>query len=91
MSPALGALGVISVLQKARHPNAARLLADFVVSEEGQKIARDRNYIPVNPKVAPLDPDLRPDGGKFRAVTMTPEGLEAGRADWVAKFNEIFR
>ena len=91
ISPALGALGVISVLEKAKHPNAARLLADFVVSEEGQKIARDRNYIPVNPKVAPLDPDLRPDGGKFRAVTLTPEQLEAGRADWIAKFNEIFR
>ena len=91
MSPALGALGVISVMQKAKHPNAGRLLADFVVSEEGQKIARDRNYIPVNPKVAPLDPDLRPDGGKFRAVTMTPEQLQAGRAEWIAKFNEIFR
>jgi iron(III) transport system substrate-binding protein len=91
MSPALGALGVISVVEKARHPNAARLLADFVVSEEGQVIARNRNYIPVHPKVAPLDPDLRPDGGKFRAVTLTPEQLEEGKPNWVAKFNEVFR
>jgi iron(III) transport system substrate-binding protein len=91
MSPALGALGVVSVLQNARHPNAARLLADFIVSEEGQAIARDHNYIPVNPKIAPLDPALRPDGGTFRAITMTPDQIAAGIPRWVSLYNQLFR
>lgn len=91
ISPALGALGVVSVMQKAKHPNAARLLADFIVSDEGQGVARDHNYIPVNPHVAPLDPDLRPDGGKFQAITMPPDQLAAGLTDWAATYNQIFR
>lgn len=45
-SPAQVNSGNISVLQKAPHPNAAKLLADFLVSEEGQAIYRDNGYIP---------------------------------------------
>jgi iron(III) transport system substrate-binding protein len=91
MSPALGTIGIISVMEKARHPNAGRLLVDFVVSEEGQTIARDRDYIPVHPKVAPRDRDVRPDGGKFRAETLTPDQIDAGAPKWVDVFNDIFR
>jgi ABC-type Fe3+ transport system substrate-binding protein len=91
MNPALATLSMISVTAKARHPNAARLLAEFVVSEEGQTIARDRDYIPVHPNVAPRDPDVRPDGVKFRAITMTPEQVDAVTPKWVKTFGEIFR
>ena len=91
MNPAMANLSLISVTAKARHPNAGRLLADFVVSEEGQTIARDRDYIPVNPKVAPRDPDVRPDGVKFRAVTLTPEQVDAATPGWVKVFNDLFR
>lgn len=91
MNPALATLSLISVTAKARHPAAGRLLADFVVSEEGQTIARDRDYIPVHPNVAARDPDVRPDGVKFRAITMTPEQVDAATPKWVAVFNELFR
>ena len=91
MNPAMANLSLISVTAKARHPNAGRLLADFVVSEEGQAIARDHDYIPVHPKVAPRDPDVRPDGVKFRAVTMAPEFVDAATPGWVKVFNEVFR
>ncbi len=91
MSPALATLSLISVTAKAPHPNAARLLADFVVSEEGQKIARDRDYIPTHPNVPPRDPDVRPDGVKFRAITLTPEQVDAATPGWVKVFGELFR
>ncbi len=91
MNPAMANLSLISVTARARHPNAGRLLADFVVSEEGQTIARDHDYIPVNPRVAPRDPDVRPDGQKFRAITMTPEEVDLATPGWVKVFGEIFR
>jgi ABC-type Fe3+ transport system substrate-binding protein len=33
-----------SVISKAKHPNAARLLAHFVLSEEGQKAIINEGY-----------------------------------------------
>ena len=91
MNPALATLSTISVTAKARHPNAGRLLAEFVVSEEGQTIAREHDYIPVHPRVAPRDPEVRPDGVHFRAVTLTPEQVDAATPGWVRTFNDIFR
>ncbi len=42
LEPALVALHPISVVNRAPHPNAARLFIDFVLSEEGQKIFLQR-------------------------------------------------
>ncbi len=91
MSPALASVSVISVTAKARNPNAGRLLADFVVSEEGQKIARDRDYIPVHPDVAPRDPRVRPDGAGFRAITLSPQEIDRSMPRWKRVFDELFR
>ena len=38
LAPALVALHPISIVNRAPHPNAAKLFIDFVLSEEGQKI-----------------------------------------------------
>src|SRR5205085_1013659 len=40
MSPAMGILCVTGVMKDAPHPNAAKLLVDFFVSEEGQQLFR---------------------------------------------------
>ena len=91
MNPAFASVSVISVTAKAQHPNAGRLLADFVVSQEGQKIAADHDYIPVHPDVAPRDPALRPDGVKFRAINFSPEEVEASMPRWNQVYEELFR
>ncbi|MDF2118132.1 extracellular solute-binding protein [Roseiarcaceae bacterium H3SJ34-1] len=91
INPALAALSVISATSHSPHPNAGKLLVDFVVSEEGQIIARDRDYIPVHPAVAPRDPDVRPDGQRFRAVVMSPEAVDAALPKWRTTFDELFR
>jgi iron(III) transport system substrate-binding protein len=53
----------IALGKKARHPNAAKLYIDFVLSEEGQKIYQKRGRIPcrngVYPKVARLVEGLK--------------------------------
>ena len=38
----------------ARHPNAAMLFIDYMLSPEGQSVLRDAQYFPVNAKVQPL-------------------------------------
>ena len=91
MNPSFASVSVISVTSRAQHPNAGRLLAEFVVSAEGQKIAADRDYIPVHPDVAPRDPTLRPDGVKFRAINFSPEEVDASMPKWKKVYDELFR
>jgi ABC-type Fe3+ transport system substrate-binding protein len=91
INPAQVNSGNISVSAKAPHPNAAKLLADFLVSPEGQAIYRDSGYIPANPKVAALDPSLVPDGKNFIGKFYTPEKLDEELPKWEKVFNEIFK
>jgi ABC-type Fe3+ transport system substrate-binding protein len=91
MSPALGAVSVAAVLKEAAHPNAAKLLVDFFISEEGQSLFRDGDYIPVAPDVPPRESRLRPDGKTFQAIFMTPEQIDAEMPRWNQLFKDIFR
>ncbi len=91
MNPALGVLSVASVTEKAPHPNAGRLFLEFLMSEEGQKIYRDAEYLPVDPNVPPNDLALRPDGVTFRAVYKTPEEIDRDMPKWTAIYQSIFR
>jgi ABC-type Fe3+ transport system substrate-binding protein len=91
MSPALAVITVASVMREAPHPNAGKLLVDFLISKEGQEIARDLNYIPTHPDVPPRDPRLKPDGVNFRAIYVTPEKLGEEMPKWAKIFADLFR
>ncbi len=91
MNPAMGVLSVVSVTAAAPHPNAGKLLVDFLVSQDGQDIFRDADYIPVDPAVPPLDASLRPDGEKFRAIYFTPEVIEGSIGNWAKIALDLFR
>ncbi len=91
MSPAMTIFSVVSLAKDAPHPNAGKLLIEFLVSEEGQKLYRDADYMPIDPAVAPREPALRPDGGKFRAAAFTPEEIEMRMPKWSAIYKELFR
>ena len=89
--PAMINLGAVSVTAGAPHPNAGKLLVDFLVSEEGQAIFRDNDYLPANPKTKVRDPSLIPDGKTFRGTVFTPEEIEAGMKRWETTFADLFR
>ena len=91
MSPAMGVLSVGAITKDAPHPNAAKLLADFLISGDGQKLFRDSDYLPVDPDIPPREVSLRPDGVNFRAIYMTPEDIEENMPRWVRVYNDIFR
>lgn len=53
MDPVPATAATMGVVRGARHPHAAMLLIDFILSNEGQQILRDAEYFPADPAVAP--------------------------------------
>jgi len=53
--PVPSTAGTMVVPKGVRHPHAAMLLADFILSKEGQEIFAKAEYFPVRPDVAPLE------------------------------------
>ena len=91
MEPVTGTLSVISVHKNAPHPNAAKLLVDFIISPEGQNIFRDAEYLPADPAVPALTPSLKPDEGRFRTHFFTPEQTEDNIVAWKKVYDDLFR
>ena len=79
------------MVKGAPHTNAGKLLVDYLISEDGQKLFRDTDYMPADPKVPPKDPTLLPESGKYRAQYFTPEETEDGMAGWIKIYQELFR
>jgi iron(III) transport system substrate-binding protein len=91
MEPATGTLSVLSIHKNAPHPNAAKLLVDFIISKEGQEVFRDADYIPAHPGVAALVPTLKPKEGNFNVHFFTPEETEDRMPEWKKVSDEFFR
>ena len=90
MEPAMGVLSVISVTKDGPHPNAGKLLVDYLVSSEGQAFFRDADYLPVDPAVPPRVANLMPESGKFRTIYFTPEEAQDKLVGWTKTFNDLF-
>jgi iron(III) transport system substrate-binding protein len=90
MNPALSLMQVAAVTAGAPHPNAGKLLVDFIASDAGQRILRDGDYLPVANDVLPKDPSLKPDGTKFRAIYLTQDQLDSSMSKWVKIFQDLF-
>jgi len=73
------------------HPHAAMLFLDFVLSERGQKVFQQSNYLPSHPKVPAKQVDLKPGGGRFtRAYYINPDAQYDKGNEWVEYFNNVF-
>ena len=55
MSPVPSTTATLLIPKGTRHPYAAALFTDFLLSEDGQKILLGADYFPANPKVAPSE------------------------------------
>jgi len=55
MDPVASTAGTVLIPRGVRHPNAALLLADFILSREGQSILAGAEYFPVHPDVPAND------------------------------------
>jgi ABC-type Fe3+ transport system substrate-binding protein len=91
LEPVLQTMGLVSITGNAPHPNAARLLVEFMLSEEGQKVLADNDYIPAHPGVPARIPELKPDAGGFKVNLVTPEMARDKTAEWTAIYKDLFR
>ncbi len=91
MEPLLQSMGLVSVVKDAPHPNAARLLVEFMLSDEGQKILADNDYLPASPTVSAKVPENKPEGGHFKVTVVSPELARDGNPKWIALYHELFR
>lgn len=82
--PIFVSLSPVAVAAKARNPNAAKLLMDFVLSKEGQLLLRKVNRISGRSDVEPLTPEM--DAGKLKLVAIDPNVTEE-----LPKYSKEFR
>jgi ABC-type Fe3+ transport system substrate-binding protein len=91
MQPMPVAFDAISLLKDAPHPNAAKLLVDFLTSEEGQKVLQAADYLPAMPSVPAIVAGLKPQDGGFSAQYLLPEDVDQHLADWQKIVTSLFR
>ena len=80
-------LSPVAVAAKARNPNAAKLLMDFVLSREAQLILRNANRSSGRSDVEPLVPEMHPSKLKLSAIDPSV-GEELTR--YSKEFREIY-
>lgn len=78
------------LLKNSPHPNAAKLFMEYCLSEEGQRVTREANYIPAHPKVEAKDPTLKPEGGHFQVNVISLELFRERRKEWIDIYRGLF-
>lgn len=91
MSPVMSLVSTVALLKDAPQPNAGKLLIEFILSKEGQKIFQKANYLPALPSVPAKTPTLKPKEGGFTANVFTPKEIADNLPKWKKIFNEKFR
>jgi ABC-type Fe3+ transport system substrate-binding protein len=91
IEPVTATIQTIALAKNTPHPHAAMLLLDFVLSEKGQKVFQQSNYLPAHPQVPAKQADLKPGGGRFtKALYMTPDLQFDKGNEWVDLFQNQF-
>jgi iron(III) transport system substrate-binding protein len=87
MNRYLASVSFVGINPKAPHPNAARLLADFFLGPDVQRIFGDMGEYVINPKV---DHRFKKEIDDDQIVVMRLPSKEE-LASWSKKFRELFR
>ena len=78
----------VAILSTAQNPDAAKAFVDFLLSEEGQKLASSQGYLPAHPAVAA--PEGFPARENIKPMEFDPaKALEQDQGNKI-KFTEIF-
>jgi iron(III) transport system substrate-binding protein len=93
LDPVAATAATMSVVKGTKHPHAAMLLVDYILSKEGQEILRAANYFPADPAVPP-DPKLASVVPKIAGVPenfIGPDKLIKYTDSSEEIFRELFR
>jgi iron(III) transport system substrate-binding protein len=91
LDPVTMTMQIAGISRGAPHPNAARLLLDFIISRAGQEVFRDADYIPMRPDVAAKSPEVKPESGGYQALMLSPEDIDANAQHWAKIYDDVFR
>jgi len=89
MDPVALIFGSVGVAQNAPNPNAARLLANYVLSREAQTQLTKRGRIPTRPDTPSNPPEVNETLLKQKVITAVLSAAEQKR--WQAEFQKLFR
>lgn len=90
IGPVASTAEVIGLVKGAAHPNAAKLLFDYLLSAEGQNVLREANYLPSDPNVSAKVPELKPEQGGFEAVAILPSMNQDSLPKWLEIYKRLF-
>jgi ABC-type Fe3+ transport system substrate-binding protein len=91
MEPLVSAASLLGLIKGGPNPNAGKLLIDYILSEEGQKVLASTKYLPSRPGVPAVVPDLLPSGPRpFKTTFMSPKVVEKDLKAWIKLLNEKF-
>ena len=93
MDPVPSTTGTMIIPRGVRHPHAALLLADFILSQEGQQILANAEYFPVRPDVPPRDvlASVIPERAGVPELFVSPDKLNHYTESSQKIFDEMFR
>ena len=91
LEPVPVALDAVAILKDAPHPNAAKLLVDFLTSEDGQRVLQKADYLPSMPSVPAMKAGLRPEDGGFNATFLRPDEIYDRIPGWTKVVGELFK
>lgn len=78
----------VAILANTKNPDAAKAFVDFLISEEGQKLAAEMGYLPAHPGVTP--PAGFPARSDIKVLPFDPAKALAEEAANKARFTEMF-
>lgn len=93
MDPVPSTAGTMIIPRGARNPHAALLLAEFILSQEGQRILAGADYFPVRPDVPPNDvlASVIPARAGVPELFIGPDQLNEYTESSAKIFDEVFR
>lgn len=93
MDPVASTAGTMIIPRGVRHPHAALLLADFILSQEGQQILANADYFPVRLDVAPKDvlASVIPEHAGVPELFVSSDKLNQYTESSQKIFDEMFR
>ena len=93
LPPVASAPGTLVIPKGSRHPHAAMLLMDFLLSKEGQQILSAAEYLPIRPDIDPLAQiaSIVPLRAGVEENFISPEKLNAYTESSAKVIEELFR
>jgi iron(III) transport system substrate-binding protein len=78
----------VAILRTSKNPEAAKAFVDFILSREGQELARKQGYVPAHPDIAP--PEGFPARTAMKLMPFDPAQALAEETASRKRFADIF-